>query len=378
MSMQLCLFSQRWRDRRESYRPAGEPINPRLYEVGELAGDREAKAFILAHHYSLSYPSPRVRFGLFTRGCLVGVAVFSHPCNDRVLTSVFPLSPLESVKLGRFVLLDSVPANGESWFLARTFECLRRKGLSRVVSFSDPVPRARADGTIVHRGHVGICYQASSATFLGRTEPRTIRLLPDGTVLNDRTIQKIRSREQGWRYAAALLETFGADSAPSGDREDWLRTWLPRLTRRLKHSGNYKYGWPGARAATCPIHYLTRNTEDSSMAHPFPLFEPIWSPSCEVLVTPEITSGIEVGAAVAIGVSGGKDSAATALATIDYLRGCTAPWPPRADSQRPWPGEVAPIAAGVPRARQPARAGVDRSSAGDRGSCGPLALALGE
>jgi hypothetical protein len=50
--MQLYLFSQRWRERRESYRPAGEPINPRLYEVADLAGDREAKAFILAHHYS--------------------------------------------------------------------------------------------------------------------------------------------------------------------------------------------------------------------------------------------------------------------------------------------------------------------------------------
>jgi 3'-phosphoadenosine 5'-phosphosulfate sulfotransferase (PAPS reductase)/FAD synthetase len=55
------------------------------------------------------------------------------------------------------------------------------------------------------------------------------------------------------------------------------------------------------------------------MTHPFPLFEPIWSPSREVLVTPEITSAIEAGAAVAIGVSGGKDSAVTALATIDYL-----------------------------------------------------------
>jgi hypothetical protein len=82
-------------------------------------------------------------------------------------------------------------------FLTRTFECLRRKGLSGVVSFSDPVPRTKADGTIVHRGHVGTCYQATSATFLGRTEPRAIRLLPDGTVLNDRTIQKIRSGEQG-------------------------------------------------------------------------------------------------------------------------------------------------------------------------------------
>ena len=55
------------------------------------------------------------------------------------------------------------------------------------------------------------------------------------------------------------------------------------------------------------------------MTHPFPLFEPIWSPSREVLVTPEITSALEAGAAVAIGVSGGKDSAVTAMATIDYL-----------------------------------------------------------
>jgi 3'-phosphoadenosine 5'-phosphosulfate sulfotransferase (PAPS reductase)/FAD synthetase len=55
------------------------------------------------------------------------------------------------------------------------------------------------------------------------------------------------------------------------------------------------------------------------MSHPFPLFEQIWTPTREVLVTPEITSALEVGAAVAIGVSGGKDSAATALATIDYL-----------------------------------------------------------
>jgi hypothetical protein len=42
-----------------------------------MAGDREAKEFILAHHYSASYPSARIRFGLFTAGRLAGVAVFS-------------------------------------------------------------------------------------------------------------------------------------------------------------------------------------------------------------------------------------------------------------------------------------------------------------
>src|SRR5262245_53575290 len=136
-AMQLCLFNQRWRERRESYRPAGEPINLRHYEIANLAGDREAKEFILRHHHLGSYPSARFRFGLFTKGELVGVAVFSHPCNDRVLSSVFPISPLETVELGRFVLLDSVPANGESWL--RAFDDLRKDGLAGVVSFSDPV-----------------------------------------------------------------------------------------------------------------------------------------------------------------------------------------------------------------------------------------------
>ena len=72
MPIQLSLFNQRWRLRRDSYRPAGEPINPRLYEVAELVGDREAKAFIVTHHYSASYPNARFSFGLFTGGELVG------------------------------------------------------------------------------------------------------------------------------------------------------------------------------------------------------------------------------------------------------------------------------------------------------------------
>ena len=57
MPTQLFLFNQRWRLRRDSYRPAGEPLNPRLHEVAEVAGDRGPKAFILTHHYSASYPS---------------------------------------------------------------------------------------------------------------------------------------------------------------------------------------------------------------------------------------------------------------------------------------------------------------------------------
>jgi len=45
------------------------------------------------------------------------------------------------------VLLDSVPGNGETWFLARCFEQLRTSDLIGVVTFSDPVPRKKVPGS---------------------------------------------------------------------------------------------------------------------------------------------------------------------------------------------------------------------------------------
>src|SRR5579872_5601378 len=96
-------FVQRWRNGRQCYRPAGEVIVPREYEVAPISV-KEAKAFVLEHHYlSRSYPACRFRFGLFRRGCLAGAAVFSHPCNDQVLSSIFRGDAVESVELGRFV-----------------------------------------------------------------------------------------------------------------------------------------------------------------------------------------------------------------------------------------------------------------------------------
>jgi hypothetical protein len=63
------------------------------------------------------------------------------------------------------------------------------------------------------------------------------------------------------------------------------------------------------------------------MAHPFPLFESIWTPSREIAVTTEVTKALKNGAPVAIGVSGGKDSAATGFATTDYLNEIGHPGP---------------------------------------------------
>jgi len=234
--------AQRWRKRRTNYMPVGEPIDTRAFEVAAIA-DRTAKAFVHEHHYSGSYPAARERMGLYRGPELVGVAVFSIPAQPRTL-DVLPGGRDSSVELGRLVLLDDVPANGESWFIARCFDLLRRDGYTGVVSFSDPVPRRADDGAVIFPGHIGTIYQASNAVYLGRSKPETRRLLPDGTLLHGRAVAKIRKRDRGHRYAESLLEQHGAPPLhPGEDPDEWVERWLLGLTRPLRHAGNHKYAW---------------------------------------------------------------------------------------------------------------------------------------
>lgn len=248
---------QRWREGRDSYRPPRETIRTSLYDVEAIADDQTARTFVKRHHYSRTYPAARFRVGLYRLGELAGVAVFSHPCNDRVLTNVFHgLPTLHAVELGRFVLVDEVPGNGETWFLARAFELLRAEGIRGVVSFSDPVPRTDMRGRRVFPGHLGTIYQAHNARFLGRSTQRRLSLLPDGTVFSHRAAQKIRAGSKGWRYASAQLVAHGADPldehADRTARAAWLRRWTREITRELRHPGNLRYAWPLDRRVALP------------------------------------------------------------------------------------------------------------------------------
>lgn len=239
--------AQRWRGGRAQYRPAGEPIDTRAYEVAPLARDADAKAFVLAHHYSGSYPAARRRFGLFRRAQLVGVAVFSVPVNNATLACL-PGEPVASVELGRFVLVDDVPANGETWFLARCFEALRAEGFVGVVSFSDPCARTTRGGEVVFPGHIGTIYQASNAVYLGRSKAETVRLLPDGSVLHRRALAKLRNGEAGRAYVEALLRAHGAPERCDDDVRAWAARAVDQLTTPLRHPGNHKYAWTLQRA----------------------------------------------------------------------------------------------------------------------------------
>jgi hypothetical protein len=244
----IVTACQRWRDRRGTYRPAGEPLNPRAHEVFELHDDATAKAFVVANHYSATYPAARRRFGLHRAFVgLVGVAVFSQPMQN---ASLRPWSPADAMELGRLVLLDLVEANAESWFLARCFEALRVDGLAGIVSHSDPEPRADAAGRVVFVGHVGTVYQSLGAVYTGRASPRTMRVTATGRELSNRAASKLRQGERGWRYAVEQLVAAGATApVPGADLAAWYRAEVARVTRAQRHHGNHRYVWALSRGA---------------------------------------------------------------------------------------------------------------------------------
>jgi len=245
-------FCQRWRQRRHSWRHRSEGgFDGGRYEVAPLA-ETEARTFVELNHYAASYPAARLRFGLYDGPWLVGVAVLGVPMQRRVLTAVFPdlEAYAESLELSRFVLAESVPANGESWFLARCWHLATRQGIRGVVSFSDPVPRRTTAGDLVFPGHVGTIYQASNAEYLGRTTPRRVLLLPDGRLLSARALSKVRGDEQGHAYVERELVRFGARlRLPGEPGAAWLRDALQAAgVRPLPHGGSHRYAFRlGAR-----------------------------------------------------------------------------------------------------------------------------------
>lgn len=243
---------QRWRERKDSYRHIGDNFDPTLYAVDGVSKG-EARAFVEAHHYSGSFPAARLSVGLYRAWgvlrSLVGVAVFSVPMQPDAIRAHLGLVPARGVELGRFVLLDEIPGNAESWFLARALRLLRSElsEVEGVLSYSDPMPRNTVQGDLVTPGHVGTIYQASNARYLGRSSSRTLLLGPDGRALSGRSLSKIRLGERGDGVAADRLVALGLPPRAVGeDGAAWVRRALEAgraagLVRELWHPGNHVY-----------------------------------------------------------------------------------------------------------------------------------------
>lgn len=249
MSPAAC---QRWNQRRDAWRPAGELFRPELHEVAEI-DELEAKRFVVTHHYSASYPAARFRAGLFRLGSsapreLVGVAVFSQGMNNFAVPKYTGLEAIAGVDLGRFVLLDEVEANGETWFLGRAFDLLaqKRADLRAVISYADPLPRVDELGRETTPGHVGTIYQAHNGRYLGRSKRETLTLTRCGRVLSRRSLSKIRNEERGAASAYRALVAAGApERRPLEEPAAYVeRALVEGPFRKIRHPGNHVYAWP--------------------------------------------------------------------------------------------------------------------------------------
>lgn len=227
--LQGSLFGcQRWVERKDRYRPPGEVIDTSRYEVKPIA-QKLGKAFVIEHHYLGTYPASIFQTGLFRAGALVGVAAFSN-CSNRFVTNKYlNMEQAVATCLGRFVLVDDVPGNGESWFLARSFKLLRenKPHVRGVVSYSDPTPRIGEDG-VTTPGHLGIIYQATNALYQGRSRALKQWVIADsGVALDGRSLSKLRQDDRGGRGMERTLVGLGLPGRLRGEAsEDYLERVL--------------------------------------------------------------------------------------------------------------------------------------------------------
>jgi hypothetical protein len=246
---------QRWLRHRHLFvpPPPAERFDPSQASV-ELIPESTAKAFVLEHHYSHSFPAARLRVGLFLKASpyqaeqLAGVAVFAVPMQPRAIPAYWPsLAPAQGVELSRFVLLPMALFNAETWFLAKSFRLLHRQlpGVRALLSYADPIPRISMDGTLVKRGHLGGIYRSHNARSMGRSSPRTLILAPDGRVISDRALSKLRTGDQGAAYAYRQLQELGAPPRnPMEDDAAYVRRAIAQGPfRKMRHPGNLAFGW---------------------------------------------------------------------------------------------------------------------------------------
>lgn len=255
---------QRWTRHTMSWQYAepGQRFTGRGYDVQDV-DYASALAFLRAHHYLASMGADVKRYGLFHHGELVGVAVYGNPSNRRVLTNWLPeLEPYrQSLALLRVAMTDSVPGNGESWFLRACRERLTAAGVLGTVTFADPMTLYDAAGRRVFKGHAGIMYQGDNWTYCGVATARPVLLTATGQRLDARTLQKIRGQESG-------------HEAPSARSSAWaLRPCERGSGRRLGCAGPSmpsspaSFGTPAATATCAPTAATSRSsTRDAGCA----------------------------------------------------------------------------------------------------------------
>ena len=270
----VYLADKRWVDRNERWVRHSTLISPTEYGV-DVVREKDAKAFIIQHHYSGTMVAARLCVGLYRKtgvdqSRLVGVAAFSVPMQGAAITRYTGFDPNNGVELGRFVLLPEVAFNGESWFLSRAFKLLKQEkggpgGIRSVISYADPLERRTPEGLLTKPAHAGQIYQATNAIYGGRSRAQYLWMCRDGRVLSRRSLNKIINQEVGHAYAARQLMAAGAPAREMLESpKEWVERVLPLIATRIKHPGNFVFAF----GLDSPARDLVRQTNAGGQPYP--------------------------------------------------------------------------------------------------------------
>jgi hypothetical protein len=271
--------SQRWREGMSDFVPNTGTVPKAAYEVEQIDG-AVAKCFVKKHHYLPNFPQIGAAYGLYTNcgAKLVGVAIWSNAArNSEVRYGRVEKNEIRD--LSRLVLLDEVPGNAESFFVAearrqylkyhktkkRTFGGSKRtpSKLRVLLSMSDPVPVSDSEGNIILPGHIGNVYQALNAYYVGRSSPKTqLVVTPGGHIMAGRGYSKVdawlRDDSKAGRGGETMLDRLDKMLPVRGFKEARRRSGKTTEAllkekdgrgrnrwglRTQHHPGNIVYAW---------------------------------------------------------------------------------------------------------------------------------------
>lgn len=155
---------------------------------------KDGKAFVKKWHYTHGIHNGPVCYGMIKNDELVGVCAFANPSGEKVCENVFGAEHKRRVtELHRLVLLDEMPKNSESWFIAQSLKQLKKDKphLWAVLSF--------ADSTM---NHYGTIYKACNAIYTGKAVKRASYIDQTGRLRHQRQngkyISVAQAAELGW------------------------------------------------------------------------------------------------------------------------------------------------------------------------------------
>ena len=109
---------------------------------------------VIQNHYLHRKPPCSISLGLFHNEDIVGVITYGVPPSHTLLKGICGEDESQNVyELNRLWVSDSVPKNGESFFISQSFKFLDKE---IIVSFAD-----------TSQNHVGIVYQATNWIYTG-------------------------------------------------------------------------------------------------------------------------------------------------------------------------------------------------------------------